>query len=398
MHKTDKNINLYEFYSKVSVMENRELTVLYGILDDKLVKSFICGNKSEFLRELYISRAEENLTEYIQKVILTDDNAFARACANNIQPSRYLEKAYKADLNYIFSLIGSAQTEGNYDKGAFTPPFYPADTESTVRELKEFYSKHGYGKFIFNRAFTVDGEKLTAVADPVKTTLDSLKDYQTEKKIIESNLVCFLRNLPCQHILLYGDKGTGKSSTIHALLNKYADDGLRLVQVTKSQLTKLNAVRDILSQIPLKFLIFIDDLSLNPDDGELSAIKSALEGYVGGGSENTLIVATSNRRHVVKEVLADRENDVHAGDGMQEQLSLADRFGLTVYFSSTDKDGYLSIVRQIAEDYRLDLPDSYICGVAEKFALAKGGRSPRRARQIVELMYSASVTGEEVNF
>ena len=197
-------------------------------------------------------------------------------------------------------------------------------------------------------------------------------------------------------MLLYGDKGTGKSSTVHAMLNKYAQQGLRAVEIRKDQIPEINAVKELLAALPFRFLLFIDDLSLEERDGKVTALKAGLEGSMHEKSSNVMIVATSNRRHILKENFSDRENSVHARDTMEEQLSLSDRFGLTVCFSSTGKAEYLSIVRQLAADAKLQMDENTLFALAERWALSKGGRSPRRAKQFIDYVYACQVKGTEI--
>ena len=166
------------------------------------------------------------------------------------------------------------------------------------------------------------------------------------------------------------------------------EGGLRCVEIPKEQICLINKVKEVLSALPFKFILFIDDLSLEERDEKVTALKAGLEGSIHERSANVMIAATSNRRHIVKENFSDRENSVHARDTMEEQLSLSDRFGLTVCFSSTGKAEYLSIVKQLAADARIEIPDEELCSLAERWALVKGGRSPRRAKQFIDYVYS----------
>ena len=156
------------------------------------------------------------------------------------------------------------------------------------------------------------------------------------------------------------------------------------MEIAKEQIRDINAIKELLASLPFRFFLFIDDLSLEEHDEKVGLLKASLEGSMNEKSPNVMIVATSNRRHILKENFSDRENSVHARDTMEEQLSLSDRFGLTVYFSSTGKAEYLSIVRQLAEDRKLGLPVEELCALADRWAIVEGGRSPRRAKQFVD--------------
>ena len=184
-----------------------------------------------------------------------------------------------------------------------------------------------------------------------------------------------------------GFAGTGKSSTVKAVANELAPDGLRLIEVKKNQLYQIPALMDELANNPLKFILFIDDLSFSANDDNFAALKAILEGGVGGRSHNVAVYATSNRRHLVKETMADRSgDDLHAADTRQELMSLAARFGLTVTFQQPDKDRYERILLELAKQYDIQMPSDqlYIKGAA--FAIRAGGRSPRVAKQFVELL------------
>ena len=196
---------------------------------------------------------------------------------------------------------------------------------------------------------------------------------------------------PCNNVLLYGDAGSGKSSTVKAIVNEYKDDGLRLIEVKKSELYFLPDIMDKLSCNPLKFIIFIDDLSFAADDADFGALKAILEGSVSGRSHNIAIYATSNRRHLVKERLSDRDgDDLHLQDTIQELTSLSARFGLKITFSKPDKRLYEDIVRDLAKQHHIDMPETELFLQAEAHALRNGGRSPRTAKQFIEyLAYSS---------
>jgi len=187
-------------------------------------------------------------------------------------------------------------------------------------------------------------------------------------------------------MLLYGDKGTGKSSTVHAMLNHYYSKGLRLIELPKSQIPILSMLFETLPKKPLKFIIFIDDLAMSDKEDNFSLLKAALEGSIMGMNKNIMVCATSNRRHIINESFADRDNNVHFRDTMQEQLSLADRFGLAVLFDSPDKKLYLDIIFQLCNELKLEYDKEQLILEAERWATLKGGRSPRRARQFVDVL------------
>lgn len=383
----------------------RSLTVLRSILQDRVFGAFIAAKENadeertaEFINEVLAAGAENNFTAYVCDRILMDENIFSVCCAAGKTPSDYLKNAYLRDIKVILSYIADYTNDNPalFGTGCAVKPF-DREGQQLYIQLKKFYKKYGCGQFIKYRAFGFENGELVPVKNPPEITLDDLKGYKNEKSTIDRNIVNFLRGLPYGNMLLYGDRGTGKSSTIHAMLNKYWKNGLRIVELNKENMLDLPKVRQAIMENPLKFIIFIDDLSLNENDDKISGLKAALEGSVSGKTANTMIVATSNRRHIVKENFSDRENSVHFNDSMQEQLSLSDRFGITVMFSSTDKAQYLEIVRNLAADLGLEA-DAELEALAERWALVKGGRSPRRAKQFVELALSCKKRGIEIDF
>ena len=187
------------------------------------------------------------------------------------------------------------------------------------------------------------------------------------------------------NLLLYGDAGTGKSSTIKAVANECKDKGLRLIEIRKNDLHKLPVLLELLAENPLKFILFIDDLSFTGNDEQFSTLKATLEGSVSVCAKNTVIYATSNRRHLVKESMGERDgDDIHLNDSLREMMSLSARFGMTITFQKPDRDGYLSIVKHLATDYDLELPENELIQKAEAFAIRQNGRSPRTAKHFVE--------------
>jgi predicted AAA+ superfamily ATPase len=228
------------------------------------------------------------------------------------------------------------------------------------------------------------------VRNPDQTRLASLVDYEREKKIIVDNTLALLEGKPAANILLTGDAGTGKSSTVKAVVNELHDRGLRILEVRKEQLHEIPGVLDELNSNPLKFILFIDDLSFQKDDDNFSALKAILEGSVSAKSRNVVIYATSNRRHLVKETFSDRDgDDIHRNDTMQEIISLSERFGIQITFQKPNKQTYLDIVRHLADERGVQYDPAQLEIEAERFALGRGGRSARAASQFVDSLIAA---------
>ena len=266
---------------------------------------------------------------------------------------------------------------------------------STVKEfgqiVTEFYREFGVGRFGLNKAFRINetsgGTDIIPITSIEHVYLKDLVGYEIQKRKLIDNTEAFIQGRAANNVLLYGDAGTGKSSTVKAIANEFAPDGLRLIEVKKNQLYQIPALMDELAKNPLKFILFIDDLSFASNDDNFAALKAILEGGVGGRSHNVAVYATSNRRHLVKETMADRSgDDLHAMDTRQELMSLSARFGLTVTFQQPDKDRYDRILLELAKQYNVQMPSDQLFIKGAAFALRAGGRSPRVAKQFVELL------------
>ena len=393
------------------LFDAKKLILLRGVMKDEAVSHFaraVAEDDIDHYAQAYALLLRENMqnnfADYLAHVLVRDDNLFARrAFAGTADAAA--EAAFVHDLRLFIELAEKADDLPERLQKEVAAGFpkikkgkagilHAGRIRQSVRTLAAYYKKNGYGIFIGHKAFTYENGALLPVGNTSDIALRDLKDYEDEKRAIGANIVSFLDGLPYSNMLLYGDKGTGKSSTIHAMLNEYADRGLRAVELPKERVTDINAVKDLLCTLPFRFLIFIDDLSLEENDEKVTALKAGLEGSMNEKSSNVMIAATSNRRHILKENFSDRDNSVHARDTMEEQLSLSDRFGLTVCFSSTGKKEYLSIVRQLADDAGIPLPEEELFALAERWAISKGGRSPRRAKQFVD--YASACTAKNI--
>ncbi|NLW06503.1 MAG: ATP-binding protein, partial [Clostridia bacterium] len=269
--------------------------------------------------------------------------------------------------------------------------------------LAGFYAAHGAGFFGSFRAFrwvhSKDGGYLKGIANPDPVRLQDLVGYEQERAAVVQNTEKFLHGLPASNVLLYGARGTGKSSTVKGLVAAYGDRGLRLVELPKRYLSDYQEILQLVESRPQKFIIFLDDISFEEDEVEYKELKGLLEGSLQARPDNVLVYATSNRRHLVKEYFSDREQsktwqsrEVRQTDTLQEKLSLAERFGLTVIFYSPDQEEYLAIVRELAGRYGLNMDEQELRQQALRWALYQNGTSGRTARQFVDYLYG------EINF
>ncbi len=234
------------------------------------------------------------------------------------------------------------------------------------------------------------GGRLQGVAHADAVPPEEFFGYATERRTVAENTERFLRGLPANDVLLYGDRGTGKSSTVKALLPRYAPEGLRLVELAARHLADLPLIYATLDGQPQRFVVFVDDLSFVDDGPAYREAKSALQGGLQRKPDNVLVYATSNRRHLIAERFTDRPDpaaaDPRAGDAVQEKLSLADRFGLTVVFSAPDQELFLHIVSHLARARGLDIPAPELRQHALRWALWQGGRSGRTADQCIRAL------------
>jgi predicted AAA+ superfamily ATPase len=262
--------------------------------------------------------------------------------------------------------------------------------------LADSYRKFGVGDINKYDAFVWD-EELIGVSniDPIK--FDDLIGYEHQKCELIQNTELLLAGLPARNMLLYGDSGTGKSSSIKALLNKYKSDGLKLISLSREKIDRLPELLKTVESKAQKFIVFVDDLSFEECDSSYKSFKSIIEGSVRRRPINTLICVTSNRRNIVKEVWKDREgvDDIHLRDNLQEKRSLADRFGLTLVYPSPDKQEYIGIVLALSKKVGINTPDDELIKEALTWEIRQGGRSGRAARQFID--YKSATANPEGN-
>lgn len=267
------------------------------------------------------------------------------------------------------------------------------NTEEFKSVLTQFYKEFGVGKFGLHKAFRVEhteaGAEIVPITKIAHVHLDDLVGYEIAKKKLIDNTEAFVKGRKANNCLLYGDAGTGKSTSIKAILNQYYDQGLRMIEVYKHQFRDLN---DIIAQVKnrnYKFIIYMDDLSFEEFEIEYKYLKAVIEGGLERKPDNILIYATSNRRHLVRETFkdkADRDEELHTNDTVQEKLSLVARFGVTVYFSKPDKKQFQEIVRQLAARTDLDMTEEELLLEANRWELAHGGMSGRTAQQFIDYL------------
>ncbi len=267
------------------------------------------------------------------------------------------------------------------------------NAEDFKKILTQFYQEFGVGKFGLHKAFRVehtdDAVEIVPITKISHVHLDDLVGYEIPKQKLIENTEAFVEGRRANNCLLFGDAGTGKSSSIKAILNQYYDKGLRMIEVYKHQFQDLN---DIIAQIKnrnYKFIIYMDDLSFEEFEIEYKYLKAVIEGGLEKKPDNILIYATSNRRHLVRETFrdkADRDEELHTNDTVQEKLSLYARFGVTIYFGRPEKKEFQVIVKELAKRNGITMPEEQLLLEANKWELSHGGLSGRTAQQFVDYL------------
>lgn len=357
-----------------------------------------------------LKQKTQSLPEYMWELIKFDDNLFARQAAGgagSVEPPLWRAaendlclcsaallsaEEIKREAHNNFGEFAEADRNDNVDGEDFISKLPQWSSEGSIfgdsnviNRLAKYHEENGCGIFARYGALRWRQGALQGVENPDTVLFSSLKGYEYERSVVIDNTLEFLDGSTANNMLLYGDRGTGKSSTVKAVSNEFRNRGLRIIEVPKDDIADFSGIIEKIADLPLHFIIFIDDLSFESDDDNYTALKAVLEGGLAARPKNTVIYATSNRRHFVKESFSEREgDDVHAADAMQEKLSLADRFGITVTFSSPDQKLYLNIVDRLADDSGLEVGREALERGALQWALLYNGRSPRTARQYVD--------------
>ena len=381
---------------KLLACELSALSVFRGILKQNAMSSlldFLGAEDAQSRMAAYgafvNALAEDNcsLSDFLCRAVYEDENPYVIGSAKGSVLPEVLSRNAKRELKLLSRLTHLDSGALCADFSGYVPEFdnTPLDLESCYAERLCRIDRYGYGVFASATMFRVADEEIVPVKTADDVSMDSFVGYMEERQRVFDNTKALVDGREAANVLLFGDAGTGKSSTVKACVNHFADQGLRLIELRKDQLFSLPYVMSRIADNPLKFIIFIDDLSFNKNDDSFSMLKAALEGSASAKAGNAVIYATSNRRHIVKERFSDRSeaDDVHHSDTVQELMSLSDRFGLTVYFSRPNKQLYLKIVHALARKKGVCMEAAQLEIQAEAFALGKGSRSPRAAEQFV---------------
>jgi predicted AAA+ superfamily ATPase len=348
--------------------------------------------------------------DYITTQILQDDNPFSqqvqKASLEDLQPSliaaakhdlKILQKLYHCSPQQISQWVKTATqvsvTPVSWDLESDSKNFlhWQDNWEDVLEELVIYYRKNGTGIFAKYKALRWQEGELIGIANPDRIELTDIVGYESQKEAFLKNTQFLLAGYLALHVLLYGSRGSGKSSLVKGLLNQYSQQGLRLIEVGKSELKDLSVIVERLRDLSQKFIVFVDDLSFEDDDDAFKALKVILEGSLTARAQNVVVYATSNRRHLVREFFSDRPrpsegDEVHAWDTLQEKLSFSDRFGLTLTFEPANQDTYLEIVHHLAQQANISLEKDDLEFRAKQWATRHNGRSGRTAKQFIDFL------------
>ena len=361
---------------------------------------------------------------YLTFLLITNENPFSLTCekvgANDGTINTFAKNDFRVFRNlffYDFSIIEKelgidcfsilenykaiGKKEFMYNKNVSEKVQSLSDKLARTKDENEFfdavtgfYRDYGVGMFGLNKAFRIEDrtEPGPVLFRPInnmdKVMLSDLVGYEIQKKKLIDNTEAFVSGKKANNVLLYGDSGTGKSTSIKAIVNAYYDRGLRMIEIYKHQFKDLSSIIAQIKNRNYKFIIYMDDLSFEEFEIEYKFLKAVIEGGVETKPENILIYATSNRRHLIKESWKDRTdmehtNDIHRSDTMEEKLSLVHRFGVTVHYGKPTQKEYFHIVNELAKKNGIDMEEQQLNQQANAWELAHGGISGRTAQQFI---------------
>jgi predicted AAA+ superfamily ATPase len=436
---------MYEKISKLVIYRNLEkdciLFSIAKIFDDiersDKNQSINPVSKEECITRIYtqINRLLDLATEYgfdqnlwhnyLAFILATNENPFSITCekvgAKQGTVNQFAKgdfKIFKELFDYDFTKIEKKLGINcfdiilNYQSIVKNGKRYNKSVSERVRELSRqmeqaedeneiftivtnFYRDYGVGKFGLNRAFRVNQNQNQVILTPITNTedirLNDLVGYEIQKKKLVDNTEAFVEGRKANNVLLFGDSGTGKSTSVKAILNEYYSRGLRMIEIYKHQFEALSTVIAQIKNRNYKFIIYMDDLSFEEFEIEYKYLKAVIEGGLETKPDNVLIYATSNRRHLIRETWSDRsdisKDELHRSDTMQEKLSLVARFGISINYSAPNQNEYFEIVKGLAKQVEgLDLTEEELCAKANTWEMSHGGRSGRTAQQFINYL------------
>lgn len=373
-------------------------------IDGNLWQNYITGWLLTDENAYTLSRErQESAEDSFSRLMMNDVSVLRRILEYEFEPFRDTEYDGVIDEILYFdseSCIGRNLGTAGLEITRVLEGLLNAETDDAFKKvLDEQYKSRGTGDFAFYNAFRIENENKDAgLLKPIRATDDvtfaDMIGYEIQKGALIRNTVAFLEGRPANNVLLYGDSGSGKSTSVKALLNEYAPSGLRIIEIHKHQFKYISEVLGMIKNRNYQFIIFIDDLSFEEFEIEYKYLKAVIEGDMEARSDNVLIYATSNRRHLIKETWADKDDmthngDIHRSDTVEEKTSLSSRFGVSIYFPSPDRMEYHTIVKNLASEAGIKIDEDELFVKADAWEIRHGGVSCRTARQFVDYLASA---------
>ncbi len=342
---------------------------------------------------------------FVAYLIMTDENPFSVGCERRQVSENALTQTVRADFDELYALFNRCMLDEIFDNyvpmkkldedmlcvGTLASQLArqleaAANSDEFFKVCTDFYSSYGVGELGFYRAFVLNEDgKLVPVTHFRKVTLSDLWGYDVQKGQLSNNTKAFVSGQNANNVLLYGDSGTGKSTCIKAILNEFYEDGLRMIQVQKSEFKYLGDIIDKIKLRNYSFVLYMDDLSFEDFEIEYKYLKAIIEGGLEEKPKNLLIYATSNRRHLIRETWKERgDDDVHRNESIQEKMSLSDRFGLQIYFMKPMQAQYFEMVEYLANKAGLGMSKEALEAAAKEWGIAHSGLSGRAAEQLIK--------------
>lgn len=405
----DELIVFFPFYNDCEV---KECFILY----DEIIRKKITKNANRFVSILIKLAEKYNLSgnlfnSLLTNLLINNENSFTLALERKTEISPNLKNVVMEDFKIIYEMFNSDFSSLTLRYQELINNFIPSkpiinqelfevsntlQTNLTVcKNVEEFYdvlnsffSIYGVGKYGLNKAFRYENNQICPIIHIGNGRLDQLIGYETQKQQLKQNTEAFLSGKKANNVLLYGDSGTGKSSSIKALLNEYYKDGLRMIEVYKHQFKYLPRIIQELQSRNYKFILFMDDLSFEEFEIEYKYLKAVIEGGLEKKPDNILIYATSNRRHLVKQTWSDRQDqdEININDAKQEKTSLSSRFGVKILYTHPNRQNYLNIIDGLAKQYDLKINQEELHQKALTWEIRHGGFSGRTAKQFINAM------------
>ena len=405
----DELIVFSPFYSD---HEGEKCFVLY----DEIVRKKITTNVNQFVSVLIKLAEKYNLSgnlfnSLLTNLLINNENSFTLALERKKDIAPNLKNVVMNDFKIIYEMFNSDFSSLTLLHQDLINNFIPSkpiinqelfEVSNTLQNnltecknveefydvLNAFFSVYGVGKYGLNKAFRYENEQICPIIHIGNGRLDQLIGYETQKQQLKQNTEAFLAGKKANNVLLYGDSGTGKSSSIKALLNEYYKDGLRMIEVYKHQFKYLPRIIQELQSRNYKFILFMDDLSFEEFEIEYKYLKAVIEGGLEKKPDNILIYATSNRRHLVKQTWSDRQDqdEININDAKQEKTSLSSRFGVKILYTHPNRQNYLDIVDGLAKQYDLKINQEELHQKALTWEIRHGGFSGRTAKQFINAM------------